>query len=247
MEGSGPVTLADSIIAANRDPNGPLNCSSATSITSLGGNVEDDATCSPGGRDLANTVFGLGTLELHGGTTPVFSLLAREPAGRLRRQLSPDRPARRSRDLGAPPATAGPFELEPTPPPPPTPAGDKAVSILIGGGKVQVDGHGVGRIRLTCPASEQSPPCSGTLRLKTRKAVDFHGRNRPVSFAKASFKRRRREDQAGQAVHLGSEKADLIRDEPRSRSVLATANVADAAGNHGVVKRNLRLVPAKKR
>ena len=94
MEGSGLVTLSDSILAANRDPNGPLNCSGATTVTTLGGNVEDDATCSPGGRDLANTVFGLGTLELHGGTTPVFSLLAREPAGRLRRQLSPDRPAR---------------------------------------------------------------------------------------------------------------------------------------------------------
>ena len=49
------------------------------------------------------------------------------------------------------------------------------------------------------------------------------------------------------AVHLGSEKADLIRDEPKARRVLATANVADAAGNHGVVKRNLRLAPAKRR
>ena len=82
--------------------------------------------------------------------------------------------------------------------------------------------------------------------MKTRKAVDFHGKNRPVSFTKASFK-----IAAGKskkvAVHLGSEKAGLIRDEPKSRRVLATANVADAAGNHGVVKRNLRLAPAKKR
>ena len=79
MEGSGPTTLADSIIAGNRDPKGTLSCGSGTSINSLGGNVEDDATCSPGGRDLANTAFGLGTLELHGGTTPVFSLLPGSP------------------------------------------------------------------------------------------------------------------------------------------------------------------------
>ena len=82
--------------------------------------------------------------------------------------------------------------------------------------------------------------------MKTRKAVDFHGKTRPVSFAKASFK-----VAAGKtkkvAVHLGAEKAELIRDEPKARRVLATANVADAAGNHGVVKRNLRLAPAKKR
>ncbi len=82
--------------------------------------------------------------------------------------------------------------------------------------------------------------------MKTRKAVDFHGKTRPVSFTKASFK-----VAAGKtkkvAVHLGSEKAGLIRDEPKARRVLATANVADAAGNHGVVKRNLRLAPAKKR
>ena len=82
--------------------------------------------------------------------------------------------------------------------------------------------------------------------MKTRKAVDFHGKTRPVSFAKARFK-----VVAGKtkkvAVHLGSEKADLIRDEPTARRVLATANVADAAGNHGVVKRNLRLAPPKRR
>ena len=57
--------------------------------------------------------------------------------------------------------------------------------------------------------------------MKTRKAVDFHGKIRPVSFAKASFK-----VAAGKtkkvAVHLGSEKADLIRDEPK---------VAEGAGD----------------
>jgi opacity protein-like surface antigen len=245
MEGSGPVTLADSILAANRDPNGPLNCSGATEITTPGGNVEDDATCSPGGRDLASTVFGLGTLELHGGTTPVFSLLPGSPPV----DFAVSCPATDQRGVSRPQGPAcdsGPFELEPPPPPPPSPAGDKSVSIQIGGGKVQVDGHGVARVRLTCPASEQSSPCSGALRLKTREEVEFHGKIGPVSFAKARFK-----VAAGKtkkvAVHLGSEKADLIRDEPKARKVLATANVADAVGNRGVVKRNLRLAPAKRR
>ena len=244
--GSGPVLLADSIVAGNSNPEGVLNCSTeATTLTTLGGNVEDFNTCGLGARDRTVVNPGLGALGLHGGTTSLYELLPTSPAV----DFAVSCPATDQRGAPRPRGAAcdsGPFELEPMPPPPPTPAGDKTVSILIGGGKVQVDGHGVARVRLTCPAGEQSSPCSGTLRLKTRKAVDFHGRTRPVSFTKAQFR-----VTAGKtkkiAVHLGSEKADLIRDEPRARRVLATANVADAAGNHGVVKRNLRLAPAKQR
>jgi hypothetical protein len=244
--GSGPVLLADSIVAGNSNPGGVLNCSTeATTLTTLGGNVEDSNTCGLGARDRTAVDPGLGPLGLHGGTTSLYELLPTSPAV----DFAVSCPATDQRGSPRPRGAAcdsGPFELEPAPPPPPSPAGDKTVSVLIGGGKVQVDGHGVARVSLTCPASEQSSPCSGTLRLKTRKAVDFHAKIGPVSLPKARFK-----VAAGKtkkvAVHLGSEKANLIQDEPKARRVQATANVADAAGNHGVVKRNLRLAPAKKR
>ena len=105
MEGSGLVTLSDSILAANRDPNGPLNCSGATTVTTLGGNVEDDATCSPGGRDSPTP---------RPASAPWDCTAARPPSTncspRARRSTSPS-PAPRptsaaSRGLGAPPATA---------------------------------------------------------------------------------------------------------------------------------------------
>ena len=128
LEGSGLVTLSDSILAANRDPNGPLNCSGATTVTTLGGNVEDDATCSPGGRDRANTVFGLGTLELHGGTTPVFSLLPGSPPVDFAVTCPPTDQRGFPRPRGAA-CDSGPYELEPTPPPPPT----------LGGGQGRLD------------------------------------------------------------------------------------------------------------
>ena len=83
--------------------------------------------------------------------------------------------------------------------------------------------------------------------MKTRKAVDFHGKNRPVSFTKASFKLA-----AGKtkkiAVHLGSEKADLIRVEPRLAQSAGDGQRRRRGGQpRSSVKRNLRLAPAKKR
>ena len=248
-EGSGPVTLADSIIAANRDPNGTAELRRRSHH---GHHARGQRR---GRRDLQprrSRPRKHRSRPRHPRTARRHDLrlrtAPRRARGRLRRRLPADRPARLPRPRGAA-CDSGPFELEPTPSArTDRPRGIKPSSILIGGGKVQVDGHGFGRVRLTCPASEQSPPCSGTAAVEDR---DTGGRlprqvRRPVAFAKAKFKLG-----AGKTkkitVHLGSEKADLIRVEPRSRRVLAMARVADAAGNHGVAKRHLRLVPAKKR
>ena len=197
MEGSGPMTLADSIVAANRDPNGPLNCERSHHGHHARGQRRGRRHLQPRrSRSRQHRSRPRHPWSCTAAPTSVYELLPASPAVDFAVACPPTDQRGFPRPRGAA-CDSGPFELEPTPPPSPTPAGDKAVSILIGGGKVQVDGHGVARVRLTCPASEQSPPCSGTLRLKTRKAVDFHGRNRPVSFAKASFKLARREDQEG--------------------------------------------------
>src|SRR5262249_43162413 len=152
----GAVALADDILAGNRNPDGLANCSEQTSgrISTLGGNVEDDATCAPGGRDRADTAPGLGTLELHGGTTQVFSLLPGSAAVDFGVSCPPIDQRGAARPQGAA-CDSGPFELEQTPAPPRT----HTVTILIGGRKVHINRKGFGRVRLTCPATEQSPPC----------------------------------------------------------------------------------------
>jgi hypothetical protein len=242
IEGSGPVTLADSIIAGNRTPDGTVNCGGAgPSLITTGGNVEDDSTCGPGPRDRANTAPGLGTLELHGGTTSVFNLLPGSAAIDFALSCPPTDQRGAPRPLGGG-CDSGPFELEP---PPATPR-DETVFLLIGRGKVRINARGMGRIRLTCPQGEQSPPCSGTLRLKTRRAVEFHGKSKRVALAKATF-----ELGAGStkrvAVHLAPAKVDLIRREPAARKAVATARVFDAAGNAGLVERRLGVVPTRRR
>ena len=241
--GGGPVTLTDDIIAGNRNPDGTENCGGGGPfLISIGGNVVDDATCSPGPRDRANTPPGLGTLELHGGTTPVFSLLPGSAAVDFALSCPPTDQRGAPRPQGAA-CDSGPFELEPAPASPTT-LKDESVSILIGRGKVRINSKGRGRVRLTCPQSEQSPPCSGTLRLSalTRKALP--GASAAAPIAKAKFKLG-----AGATkrvkVHLSSATVDLIRESPAARRISAVAKVADAAGNHGMAKRRLRLVPPK--
>ena len=227
IRGNPPMTLTDSIVAANRSPDGTVNCE-AGEVTSQGGNVEDDATCSPGARDRANTAPGLGMLEPHGGTTQVFNLLPGSAAVDFALNCPPTDQRGAPRPQGSA-CDSGPFELEPTPAPPAA-SKDESVTVMIGKGKVHIDRKGFGRVRLTCPQSEQSPPCSGTLRLghlgkaKVRLGA---GKTKLVKF------------------HLSVATVDRLREKPSARRVSAVATVADAAGNHGVAKRRLHLVPPK--
>jgi hypothetical protein len=241
--GNGPVVLSNSIVAGNSNPEGTLNCSTeATVLTSLGGNIEDFATCGLGARDRTNVAPGLGALALHGGTTSVYELLPSSPAVdfAVSCPVTDQRGVSRPRGAGC---DSGPFELEPAPPT--AAARDESVTVLIGHGKVHIDGKGFGRIRLTCPSSEQSPPCSGVLFLVSLPV-------RPGAAFTAAFARAKFRIGAGVTkrvkVHLTSRTVDGLRKNPASRKVSASARVADAAGNHSVTaKRRLHLVPPKKR
>jgi hypothetical protein len=239
IHGTGAVTLADDIIAANRNSDGTLNCDGPMTVASSGGNVEDDATCAPGARDRADTAPGLGTLELHGGPTPVFNLLPGSAAVDFGLSCPSTDQRGEPRPQGAA-CDSGPFELEQAAAPAPL---DRSVSILIGGGKVHINKKGFGRVRLTCPPGAQLPPCSGVLFLMPSHFRP--GALLTVALARAKFR-----IGAGVTkrvkVHFTSSTVDQLREKPASRTVLASARVADAAGNHGVTaKRRLRLIPPK--
>jgi hypothetical protein len=240
FNGSGPVELADSIIAANRNPGGTLNCSTeSTLLNSSGGNIEDSGSCGLGPRDRSNVAPGLGALALHGGTTSVYELLPSSPALDFAVSCSSTDQRGAPRPRG-PACDSGPFELEQAPS---VVRKDDSVSILIGRGKVRINRKGFGRIRLTCPPTELSPPCSGVLFLMPSHV-------RPGALLTVALARAKFTIGAGVTkrvkVHFTSRTVDRLRQKPASRAVLASARVTDAAGNHAVTaKRRLRLVPPK--
>jgi hypothetical protein len=150
-------------------------------------------------------------------------------------------------------ADAGAFEAsyEPTPPSPPDadpptdadtgpkPEADRSVSVLIDGAKLRLAPRGTTQAILTCPDSEVSPPCSGTLRLDTKRKLR-HGKR--LKLAEATFSIGAGQSQAVD-LQLSRRKANLVQASKRARKVIATANVADEAGNAAVVAQRLKLVP----
>jgi hypothetical protein len=239
IHGTGAVTLADDIIAGNHSSDGTVSCDGPMApITSSGGTVEDDDTCRLGPRDRVDTAPGLGALELHGGTTPVFSLLPGSAAVDFGLNCPPTDQRGAPRPQGAA-CDSGPFELEQAPAPAPL----RSVSILIGGGKVHINRKGFGRIRLTCPASEPSPPCSGVLTLQRQLPVGG-AKEGPVAKAKFTIGGDRTK---AVRFHLSRSSVDELRKNPASRKVIALARVSDATGNSGQGRQIIHLVPPKKK
>jgi DNA-binding beta-propeller fold protein YncE len=150
-------------------------------------------------------------------------------------------------DLGA----LAEFRIEQAPPAlpgagPPAPSADKDVKVEILGKRVQLNRKGIGRLRMRCPASEQSPPCSGKVVLRTRKPVasgSAHGsKRRPATLASARFK-----IGAGATakvkVKLGTKPLALLRQNASARKAVAIANVKDGAGNSSTTRKQLSVVP----
>ena len=134
--------------------------------------------------------------------------------------------------------------------PPAGPAGpgpaDKQVQIEVLGKRVQLDKKGVGRLRMRCPATEQSPPCSGKVVLQTRKPVDpkagHSSKRKPLKLASGSFK-----IGAGVTakvkVKLSGDRVTLLRQDTSARKAVAIADVRDGAGNKGTARKQLTVVP----
>ena len=148
-------------------------------------------------------------------------------------------------DLGA----LAEFRIE-QPPAAPTPAAptpDTVVKVeVLGGKKLKLDKKGIGRLQLRCPATEQSPPCSGNLVLKTKKPFDLtsahSSKSKVVKLASAKFK-----IAAGATakvkLKVSGKALDLLKDNAAARKALAIAAVRDGAGNKGTARKQLTVVP----
>lgn len=146
-------------------------------------------------------------------------------------------PARHEFVVVAPGSPTDPGDEGPNPPGGEGAPHDTSVELDIGGGRV---GKRKIVLRLGCPAAEESPPCAGTVKARTRKAVRFRGRRHRVVLAERRFTidagatRRVR-------LRLSRRKARLLRASRGARRVQAIATVADAAGNEARVQKGLRL------
>ena len=121
----------------------------------------------------------------------------------------------------------------------PEPA-DRSVTVAVSGKKVRLRGRHA-TLRLTCPVSEVSPPCAGTLTLRTSKKVPYGRHHRRVVLATGRFS-------IGPGatskvkLHLSRRTAALVRSVPKARRVKAIVDVQDSAGNHATVVQGLKLV-----
>lgn len=106
--------------------------------------------------------------------------------------------------------------------------------------------RGVVRVRVRCPTSEQSPRCSGRLRLRTQRRVRIRKRTRMLVLASARFSLAAGET-ASVRLRLPRAKARLVRTRPAARRVVAIAAVRDAAANRATVSKRMRIVLPRRR
>jgi ELWxxDGT repeat protein len=111
---------------------------------------------------------------------------------------------------------------------------DRKVSISILGNRLAVGrkaGRAEARVRLRCPADEQTGPCRGRLTLTARGA----GTLVSGSFSVAAGKTRT------VALRMSRRSGKLVTGPRAVRSVTATAKVRDGAGNSRTVRKTLRV------
>ena len=263
--GIAAMRLRSSILSG---PRNDTNCGSSGNggFSSQGYNLADDDSCrliEATDRPEADPL--LGPLAANGGLTLTHALGPSSPAidrGTSDTALTgigvlsaDQRGLPRPRDFaelantrGGDGADVGAFELQPSPPgqltpgqPPLAVSRDDSVTISIAGRRLRIGRNRVTRVRLTCPRAEQSPPCRGTLTLRTRSRVKFAGRRRLVVIAGARF-----QIAAGTSkvvrLRLAPSKLRLIRGNRLARRAVAIANVRDAAGNVETVRKRLRVL-----
>jgi hypothetical protein len=244
--GGSPLTVRNSVFADNRDTAGVFSCFSFMPIVSLGGNVSDDASCGAGASDKPNVDPGLGPLELHGGTTKVYSLLAGSPAI----DFASDCPGTDQRGVARPQGAAcdsGSYEAEVKPVTLPLPG---KLLMRLGKGRLILTKKNRVRVRLTCPADVPAPPCQGAVELRLpmlRTLVGGIRDSRPTPrYPKAGF-----QIKAGKTKALGikvsREIASYLRSGTKPRKVRVVVRARDAAGNASTLEARRRIVPAKRR
>lgn len=162
-----PLIVRDSIFAGNNNEKGLRNCSSSTPVKSLGGNVEDGATCADAAGDRPNVNPGADNLGHYGGPTLLYDLGPSSPAVDAATQCPPLDQRGVARPQGAA-CDSGPYELIPSPPP----IADHKFFMRVGR-KLRLRKNAIWA-RLTCPGSELSPPCRGEV-VVPDPPLAFHG------------------------------------------------------------------------
>jgi hypothetical protein len=122
------------------------------------------------------------------------------------------------------------------------PAPDLAAPALrIAGKPVRVTKDGLARIRLSCPSSEASGPCSGELRLRgrVRMQVGRHSKLRWIAFGKSVEYSISPARSKVIGIALNKLALDLIGE--ASYGTRASTEVSDARGNEALVSKDLVL------
>jgi hypothetical protein len=117
-------------------------------------------------------------------------------------------------------------------------------TLTIRSRKVELDKKGRGTVALACPPSTRQPsPCVASVKLETRTRVLFKGRKQRVTIAVS----KQVTIQAGRTsvarIKVSAAKLQLLRENRKSRGVVATARVTDGSGERGTVTRVLTLKP----
>ncbi len=107
---------------------------------------------------------------------------------------------------------------------------DRVVKIVIRGQVVSLGRDARARVKLSCPATEQSGPCSGRLTLKTRGKVLFGGKRVVVKLASATYRVRAGTTKTVR-LSLGQARIALVRRVPDARKLKVVATVKDTIGN----------------
>ena len=108
----------------------------------------------------------------------------------------------------------------------------------------RLDGRRRVLLRVTCPRTEQSPPCRGTATLRTRLRLRVGSTRRVVVLATAPFT-----IGAGRTatlrLPLTSARTRLVSRLPAARRAIVIVTAADAAGNRKTLRRGVQLLPPR--
>lgn len=238
------LTIRDSIFAGNNNAKGVRNCDSSLGVRSLGGNVEDAATCAVAAGDRPNVDPKINSLGLYGGTTQVYDLVPGSPAIDFAVQCQGVDQRGVSRPQGGG-CDSGPYELVPAPVPPPAAALDREFSMTVGK-KLRVVKRGV-LVKLTCPSNEVSPPCRGKVTLYGLPNPAGKSGLRALKVQKKSAKFT---IGAGKTkavlVRMSRDVAEALPDRGRLKKGLLLVAAEDAAGNKWDLKKKRPLLVAKR-
>ena len=119
---------------------------------------------------------------------------------------------------------------------------DTEVTIEIGTKEVQLNKQDIGKVELTCPATEASPPCSGQVKLKTRDKFQFGGRNNLVLLAAQRYDGLGAGESMTVKLTVGEAQLELLEENPSARKIRIQVTVKDTAGNRVQVNKLGKIV-----